>query len=255
MHNILLVDFSRYVFGELHQLLRRSNSEYVIGERVVCARTALSALSDQQFDVVLVSTGGYAAAGLWVCHHIRKISEIPILIMGGNDHFKLVRKALAYQVSDYLPGQLNRSALLQSLNRLQARLEPAQPKQNLYSLRSIIQLEGKPVHSAQVIQKIKAYVLDHLSGDITLKKISDMVHFNCAYLGQKFKLEESISFNDYLLQQRMEKAKLLLTTTDLRIYEIASEVGYTDTDWFYKKFRAYSGVSPNAYRKQQTFTA
>ncbi|WP_201782131.1 hypothetical protein [Paenibacillus xylanivorans] len=60
--------------GELHPLLRRSNSEYAIGERVVCTRTALSALSEQQFAVVLVSTGGYAAAGLWVCHHIRDCS-------------------------------------------------------------------------------------------------------------------------------------------------------------------------------------
>ena len=61
-----------------------------------------------------------------------------------------------------------------------------------------------------------------------------MLHFNCAYLGQKFKLEENMSFTDYLLQQRMEKAKQLLSSTSLRIYEIAVEVGYKDIDWFYK---------------------
>ncbi|MBT2770837.1 helix-turn-helix domain-containing protein [Halomonas sp. ISL-60] len=255
MYNILLVDFSRCMFGEIQQLLSRSNSEYVIGDRVDCARNAISALFEQPFSVVLVSTGGCAVAGLWVCHHIRKISQIPILIMGGHDHFQLVRKALAYQVSDYLPGKLNTSALLNSLNRLKSRLEPEQPKRNSSSTRSILQLDGRHIPSAEVIKMIKAYVLDHLSGDITLKKISDMVHFNCAYLGQKFKLEERMSFNDYLLQQRMEKAKLLLTSTDMRIYEIAAEIGYTDTDWFYKKFRAYAGESPNAYRKQRAFTA
>ncbi|MGF9696863.1 helix-turn-helix domain-containing protein [Paenibacillus sp. MABNR03] len=255
MHNILLVDFSRCVFGEMQKLLHRSKSEYTIGKRVVSAQCALSALSEREFTVVLISTGGCTAAGLWVCHHIRKRSQIPILIMGGNDHFQLVRKALAYQVSDYLPGRFNGSSLLHSLNRLQSRLEPDRPKRNLPSFRSLIQLEGQQVHSAQVIKIIKAYVLDHLNGDITLKKIADMVHFNCAYLGQKFKMEENMSFNDYLLQQRMEKAKLLLKSTDLRIYEIAAEVGYTDTDWFYKKFRATTGVSPNAYRKQKAFTA
>ncbi|MFC9708769.1 helix-turn-helix domain-containing protein [Paenibacillus sp. NPDC056933] len=255
MHNILLVDFSCCVFGDIQQLLRRSNSEYIIGDRVDSAQSAVSALSKQQFTVVLISTGGCAAAGLWVCHHIRKISQIPILIMGGHDHFQLVRKALAYQVSDYLPGRFNASALLNSLNRLKSRLEPEQTRRNSSSVRPILQLEGKHIPSAEVIKIIKAYVLDHLSEDITLKKISDMVHFNCAYLGQKFKLEESMSFNDYLLQQRMEKAKLLLKSTDLRIYEIAAEVGYMDTDWFYKKFRAYTGVSPNAYRKLKTFTA
>ncbi|MNI98786.1 HTH-type transcriptional regulator YesS [compost metagenome] len=82
-----------------------------------------------------------------------------------------------------------------------------------------------------------------------------MLHFNCAYLGQKFKLEEKMSFNDYMLQQRMEKAKQLLLSTNLRIYEIAVGVGYKDIDWFYKKFKACTGSSPNAYRRQKIHTA
>ena len=43
-----------------------------------------------------------------------------------------------------------------------------------------------------------------------------------------------MTFNEYLLQQRMEKAKLLLVHTDMKIYEIADMVGYNDMDWFYK---------------------
>ncbi|OAX48452.1 helix-turn-helix domain-containing protein [Paenibacillus sp. AD87] len=255
MHDILLVDFSGHTHGELQKLLRRSNSDHVIGDCVVSACAALSTLAGREFSVVLVSTGGFAAAGLWLCHYIRKKSQIPILFMGGGDHFRLVRKALAYQVSDYLPGPFHASALLNSLDRLKSRLDSEPAKRLPSAFRSLVHLEGKHVHSSQVIKMVKAYVLDHLSSDITLKRISDMLHFNCAYLGQKFKMEESISFNHYLMQQRMEKAKLLLISTNLRIYEIASEVGYTDTDWFYKKFRAYTGETPNVYRKQKTFTA
>ncbi|QLG40177.1 helix-turn-helix domain-containing protein [Paenibacillus sp. E222] len=255
MHNILLVDFNRHACGELQKLLGRYRSDYAIGDCVVSAQAALLALAEREFSVVLVNTGGCAAAGLWVCHYIRKKSQIPILFMGGVDHFRLVRKALAYQVSDYLPGPVRASALLNSLDQLKLRLDAEPAKRFPSTFKSPIHLEGKHLHSGQVIKIVKAYVRDHLSSDITLKKISDMLHFNCAYLGQKFKMEENISFNHYLMQQRMEKAKLLLISTNLRIYEIASEVGYTDTDWFYKKFRAYTGESPNVYRKQQTFTA
>lgn len=106
-----------------------------------------------------------------------------------------------------------------------------------------------------MIRIVKAYVRDHLNEEITLKKIADILHFNCAYLGQKFKMEENISFNDYMLQERMKKAKQLLLSTNLRIYEIALEVGYRDIDWFYKKFKAYAGSSPNAYRRQKAHTA
>lgn len=58
-----------------------------------------------------------------------------------------------------------------------------------------------------------------------------------------------MSFNEYLFIQRMERAKMLLEQTDLKIYEIANEVGYTEIDWFYKRFKSYTGVSANEYRK------
>lgn len=254
MHDILLVDYSRRLRKELQHLLQHNKSPYKIGECVFSSSTALTALSEQHFSVVVVHTDRCDTAGLWLCHNIRKKSDIPILLLGGRDHFRLVRKALTYQVQDYLPCPVSLSALLHSLHGLQTRLGPEIVKKSSPTPPSI-QIKGKALDSGHVIRIVKAYVRDHLSDEITLKKISDLLHFNCAYLGQKFKLEEKISFNDYMLQQRMEKAKQLLLSTDLRIYEIALEVGYKDIDWFYKKFKAYAGSSPNAYRRQKIHTA
>lgn len=172
--------------------------------------------------------------------------------MGGRDHFRFVRKALTYQVNDYLPYPVSPSSLLNSLHGLRSHLETDPAHKTSSFFKTPVQMNGKPMHSSHVIRIVKAYVRDHLSDEITLKKISDMLHFNCAYLGQKFKLEEKMSFNDYMLQQRMEKAQQLLSSTNLRIYEIAIEVGYKDIDWFYKKFKAYAGSSPNAYRRQKS---
>jgi YesN/AraC family two-component response regulator len=59
-----------------------------------------------------------------------------------------------------------------------------------------------------------------------------------------------MSFNEYLFIQRMERAKWLLANTELKVYEIAGEVGYKEIDWFYKRFKAYTGVSANEYRKR-----
>lgn len=53
----------------------------------------------------------------------------------------------------------------------------------------------------------------------------------------------------------MEKAKLLLETTEMKIHEIAGAVGYMEIDWFYKKFKEYTGTSANEYRKQCFITA
>jgi len=94
-----------------------------------------------------------------------------------------------------------------------------------------------------------------LRENITLKEIARSLHFNCSYLGQKFKEHEKMTFNEYLLRQRMERAKTLLAHTRMKVYEIANQVGYSDLDWFYKKFKSYTGVSANQYRKMSSDTA
>ncbi|PYE47985.1 helix-turn-helix domain-containing protein [Paenibacillus barcinonensis] len=253
MH-ILLVDYSHHLARILGPLLEESKAPFTIKHHVSNSSEALAALSEQEFNVVVVHTEQYDAAGLWLCHHIRQISDIPIVLLGGRDQFRLVRKALTYQVNDYLPAPFKPAALLHSLHRLQSRLGPA-PAKKRPALKPPIQLNGKAMDSTHVIRVVKAYVREHLHEELTLKRIADMLHFNCAYLGQKFKTEEKISFNDYMLHERMKKAKHLLLSTNLRIYEIALEVGYRDIDWFYKKFKVYAGSSPNAYRRQKANTA
>ncbi|MCM3132560.1 helix-turn-helix domain-containing protein [Paenibacillus polysaccharolyticus] len=254
MYSVLLVDYSRRMCRELKQLLEDNRLPFTITDSVSSSNAALAALLDRDFSVVVVHTDQCDTAGLWLCHHIRKKSDIPILLLGGRDQFRLVRKAMTYQVNDYLPSPVRPAALLQSLRGLLNKIEPVSMKKKP-AVKPTIQLNGKAMDSIHVIRIVKAYVRDHLNEEITLKKIADMLHFNCAYLGQKFKMEEKISFNDYMLKERMKKAKQLLLSTDLRIYEIALEVGYRDIDWFYKKFKAYAGSSPNAYRRQKAHTA
>jgi len=122
-------------------------------------------------------------------------------------------------------------------------------------IKTTILIEGGPsalyhiLVADRIIDTVKKVVDEQLSDHITLKKISSMLYLNCAYLGQKFKQHENMSFNEYLLQMRMERAKQLLENTDMRIYEVASEVGYSELDWFYKKFKAYTGLSASEYRR------
>lgn len=129
MHHILLVDYSHHLVRILGSLLEDNKSPFVIKHHVSNSSEALDALSKQDFNVVVVHTERYDAAGLWLCHHIRQISDIPIVLLGGRDQFSLVRKALTYQVNDYLPAPFKPDALLHSLNGLQDRLVPA-PAQN-----------------------------------------------------------------------------------------------------------------------------
>lgn len=109
-------------------------------------------------------------------------------------------------------------------------------------------LRQRDVQPNQSIEEVKAWVAEHYGSNISLRGIAAKLYMNPVYLGQLFKTHTDMSFNDYLLKVRMEKAIDLLLHSDKKVYEIAYDVGYKQLDWFYKKFKAYTGISAGEYR-------
>lgn len=219
----------------------------------------LRLIRSEGISLVLLNIRDAHTPGMRVCEQIRQGSSVPIILLGGSGDFGLARQALLYNVSDYLTDPVNPAELggsLEAVRRVLASAgRPAAERDYADQDYAEFSLQKEPPSPCPIVSTIKQYVDEQLHRNITLKQISDSLNFNCAYLGQKFKQQEKMSFNEYLLRQRMEKAKLLLETTDMKIYEIADAVGYSEIDWFYKKFREYTGTSANEYRKQCFITA
>ncbi|CAK4845470.1 unnamed protein product [Aphanomyces euteiches] len=100
----------------------------------------------------------------------------------------------------------------------------------------------------KIIETMKKIVQEQYPTNLSLRVVAQQVFMNPVYLGQLFKANVDCSFNDYLLQVRMDKAKHLLTNSDKKVYEIAQEVGFGELDWFYKRFKLYTGFSASEYR-------
>ncbi|WP_233184197.1 response regulator transcription factor [Paenibacillus sonchi] len=215
----------------------------------------LRMIRKESISLVLLNIRGAHLPGMRICEQIRSESSVPIILLGGSNDFDLARKALTLNVSDYLKDPVDPEELAKSLETVKWKLESPSSPYIPAHIASEAATIREPFSSSSIIDEIKLYVMEQLHQNITLKRISDVLNFNCAYLGQKFKQHENMTFNEYLLRQRMEKAKLLLETTGMKIYEIADAVGYTEMDWFYKKFREYTGTSANEYRKQCFITA
>lgn len=100
------------------------------------------------------------------------------------------------------------------------------------------------------IRHIKAYIDEHYRENISLKSIASRFYINPVYLGQLFKKTYGVYFNDYVLRLRVEEAKRLLRQTDLRIYEIADRVGFSNADYFVTQFEKIEGMTPTEYRNK-----
>lgn len=243
VHDVLFVDLQSHDEATLGI---RPDWNELRCSRLRCVRSSSSAMQFialEPYTLVIIHALGSDSEGMELCANIRRVSQVPIIVTGGSTDFYWTRKALQLQVHDYLPAPFT----VEDLNTCLRMISPATHSGDGFPDNRLSHVHAEK--EDQVIQEVKEYLKDSMYQNITLKEIAERMHFNYSYLVQKFKFHEKMTFNEYLLQQRMEKAKFLLTHTDMKIYEIADAVGYNDMDWFYKKFKTYAGVSANMYRK------
>lgn len=115
----------------------------------------------------------------------------------------------------------------------------------------MIESEGENLASLRSIHAIRHYIESHLGEDISLTLLADRFYFSPQYISKKFKENYDMTVMNYLTQLRMDKAKSLLSHSDISIIEISQIVGYEDDNYFGKVFRKHVGESPSHYRKKQ----
>lgn len=94
------------------------------------------------------------------------------------------------------------------------------------------------------------YINQHLSEEISLDKIAQHLDMSQYYFCHLFKQSMGISPYQYVLRQRIEKAKQLLKKQKLTITHVALECGFANQTHFTKHFRKLMGITPKAYREQ-----
>jgi AraC-like DNA-binding protein len=101
-----------------------------------------------------------------------------------------------------------------------------------------------------VITRAKEFILEHQADDLSLARVAKAVNTSTFYFCKMFKKVTGINFTDYLSRVRIEKSKNLLLNPNLRICEIAFEVGFQSLTHFNRVFKKILGQSPTQYRAQ-----
>ncbi|SER97251.1 two-component system, response regulator YesN [Butyrivibrio fibrisolvens] len=114
----------------------------------------------------------------------------------------------------------------------------------------VVQMVRGRQGARSTMEDAAAYVDHNYFKNLTLEVVAPLFGYNNVYFGKVFSKEIGVSFNTYLNKKRIEEAKKLLTSSDIKIYDIAERVGYSDVDYFGRKFRSMEGISPADYRKK-----
>lgn len=101
----------------------------------------------------------------------------------------------------------------------------------------------------EIVSKAKAFIDEYLSDDLSVTNIATKLYITPNYFSRLFKKVTGEGCNEYIVRKRIEKAKGLLESTNLKTGKIAIIVGYRETNYFSLAFKKYSGMSPTQYRK------
>jgi YesN/AraC family two-component response regulator len=109
--------------------------------------------------------------------------------------------------------------------------------------------QGTGAHPHHV-DRILHIMESNVAADISLSSVAESLGLNPAYVSRLFKQATGQTFMEYMTAIRIEKSKLLLVRTELKIREVGRQVGYNQDYYFIRLFKDHTGVTPGEYRKK-----
>ncbi len=107
-------------------------------------------------------------------------------------------------------------------------------------------------YSKRALGRATEYVNENLSRKLTLEEIAGAAHMSPHHFARTFKAETGISPHQYVIRRRVERAKTLLSGTDLGVAEVAEAVGFANQSHLAHHVGRLLGVSPAALRREGT---
>lgn len=104
------------------------------------------------------------------------------------------------------------------------------------------------IEKMRPINQAKRYIKKHFSEGISLEEVSSEVGFSSSYFSTLFRKETGKTFLEYLMDVRIEEAKVLLRESKMTIEMVVKSVGVNDYKRFSKTFKKNTGISPKEYR-------
>ena len=102
---------------------------------------------------------------------------------------------------------------------------------------------------------VRDYVRSHLHESITLNDLAAEAGLSRFHFARRFRSATGTTAHEFVLQERVQRARTMLTRTSTPLPEIARECGFADQSHLTREFKKRTGTTPGAYRTQQRQTA
>ncbi|TSE10807.1 MULTISPECIES: helix-turn-helix domain-containing protein [Aquimarina] len=101
------------------------------------------------------------------------------------------------------------------------------------------------------LSQVLSHISENLDKELTINELASYCHLSTDYFSRIFKQKFGMRPNKYIQSKRVERAQLLLLTTDNSLKQIAEKVGLENLSYFSRVFKSFTGKTPGNFRKEE----
>jgi YesN/AraC family two-component response regulator len=239
--DVLIVEDERLVAQHISYILQ--DEGFSICAIAADGKTAIKKIVEFQPDLILLDIHIKGEIdGIEVAEQIQSLYDIPLLYLTAFSDAKTLERAQSTNPMGYVLKPFRHEQLLSSISVALA-THAAQKNKPVD--------QPSPAEKASASYRLKptiAYINEHLHHEISLEVLSGAIGMNSSYFSRFFHQEMGCSPYQYIIQQRIKKAKGLLLQRNLLINDIAFQCGFSSHSQLNQHFRRIVGITPKEYR-------
>lgn len=267
MFSVLLIDDEVIIREGLRKMIPWEELGCEIVAEAEDGEQGLELIKEYVPDIIISDIRMPKKSGLEMIKEMRDINQdAQIIILTGFREFEYAQRAIQLGVLSLLlkPSKLTeiKASVEQAVKNLEIQYEKEEEYRKLKEKMKqyyLNETQGKIEENLEdrpqfIVNQAIEYIKEHYSEKLTLQTVADSLYVSTWHLCKVLKKETGTNFIDLLNEVRIKEAGNLLVTTNLRVYEIATKVGYTDTAYFSKMFKRITRLTPTEYRNTQYCT-
>jgi len=223
----------------LTDLIQGISPQYSIVGIAANGGEGLSKLRTLSPDVAFVDICMPVMDGLSMIGEAHRLSvKTAFIVISAYTEFGYARQALLQGALDYLVKPFTLEDVENVLKRA------------ALTLPDVVMPDEICVQHPMVTRTVKI-IASQFHTHISLESISEQLHITPEYLSYLFRRDMGVNFIIYLRNYRIEQALRMMKEGDMRIFEVANSVGFSDAKYFCRVFRNVTGQSPSSYFKEK----
>lgn len=241
MWKVAVADDEVFIRDALSTMISWANMDCFVSAVATNGSELIESIKKDQPNIVIVDIKMPLVDGIEVCRFIyENYPKIQVIILSAYSEFEYARKAISYNVCEYV----RKISILEEL--------PRAVKKAISNLEEMeIPIEISKVESGDLYSRMEKYIDEHFKERISLESMAEVLHANKSYLSRLYKEKKGINISDAILKRKVEAAKEYLSNTELKIFEISEKVGFEDTGYFSKVFKKHTGQSPKEFKQKK----